>query len=66
MSLIKQLEEAVAALEPSDYADFRAWFERLDSTRFDAAIAADVADGRLDPLAEQALEEAHRGQARDL
>ena len=66
MSNVEDIEEAVAALEPSDFARFRAWFDALAANRFDEAIADDVSKGRLDKLAEQALSDLREGRARPL
>ena len=66
MSNVEDIEDAVAALEPSEFARFRAWFENLATDRFDNAIADDVSEGRLDRLAEQALADLREGRARPL
>ncbi len=54
MSSVAEIEKAVAELPPEEFAAFRAWFERLDSERFDQRIAQDAASGRLDFLANEA------------
>ncbi len=66
MSTIEDIEEAVAALSGDDYARFRAWFDQLDADRFDARIARDAATGKLDALADRAVEDYREGKARDL
>jgi hypothetical protein len=63
---IEDLEKAVAKLPPEDLARFRAWFEQFDAARFDEKIARDVASGKLDRPADQALDDFRKGRAREL
>lgn len=55
MSNVAEIEKAVAALAPNEFARFRVWFDDLLAERFDQAIADDIARARLDDRAEQAL-----------
>jgi len=66
MTTIEDIEKAVAQLRSDELDKFRAWFEEFDATRFDAKIERDVKAGRLDPLAEKAIAEFQKGQAREL
>ena len=66
MSTIDEIEKAVAALEPQEFARFLSWFDSLAANRFDEAIADDVSRGRLDGFAEQALDDVREGRARPL
>jgi hypothetical protein len=63
---IEDLEKAVAKLPPGDLARFRAWFETFDASRFDDKIERDAKAGRLDRLADQALDDFRKGRAREL
>ncbi len=63
---IKDLENAVAELPPDQYAEFRAWFERLDAARFDQRIERDALAGKLDGLAATAMDEFRKGRAREI
>ena len=63
---IEDLEQAVAKLPPEDLARFRAWFEEFDAARFDQKIERDAKAGRLDRLAEQAIDDLRKGRAREL
>lgn len=54
---LKDLEQAVADLPPDDLARFRAWFEAFDAARFDDKIERDARAGRLDRLAEAAIDD---------
>jgi hypothetical protein len=63
---IEDIEKAVAELPPDQLARFRDWFERFDAARFDQKIERDAAAGRLDGLAEQAIDDFRKGRAREL
>jgi hypothetical protein len=63
---IEDLERAVAKLPPDQFAEFRTWFEALDAARFDEKIERDAKAGKLDALADQAIDDLHKGRAREL
>jgi hypothetical protein len=63
---IEDLENAVAKLPPEDLVRFRAWFEEFDAARFDQKIERDAKSGKLDRLADQALDDFRKGRAREL
>jgi hypothetical protein len=63
---IEDLEKAVAKLPPNDLARFRAWFEEFDAARFDQKIERDAKAGKLDRLADQAIDDLRKGRAREL
>jgi len=66
MSNVEDIEKAVESLQPAELAQFRAWFEAFDAEVFYQKIAADMSSGRLDRLAEQALDGHRQGRAREL
>ena len=55
MSRVEDAESLVAELTPAELADFRRWFTEFDAGIWDRQLDADVADGKLDRLAERAL-----------
>ncbi len=59
---IQDIETAVAQLTPEQLADFRAWFAAYDAQSWDQQLAADVAAGRLDALADEALRDLREGR----
>ena len=63
---IEDLEKAVATLPPDDLARFRAWFDEFDAARFDQKIERDAKAGKLDRLAEQAIDDLRKGRSREL
>ena len=63
---IEQIKEAVLQLPPADLASFCAWFNELDSDIWDKQFELDVTEGHLDALANEALQDVHRGRCTDL
>jgi len=63
---IEDLEKAVAKLPPEQFAEFRAWFEALDAARFDQKIERYAKAGKLDRLADEAIDDYRKGRAREL
>jgi hypothetical protein len=57
MGSVKEIEEAVLRLSASEFALFRAWFAEHDAEAWDRRIEDDIAAGRLDALADEALED---------
>ncbi len=66
MSSVEEIEQAVQGLSPEQLAAFRAWFAEFDSAIWDRKIEQDVAAGRLDSLAAEALGELRQGSCTDL
>jgi len=63
---IEDLEKAVAKLPPAELARFRAWFDEFDAAHFGQKIERDAKAGKLNRLAEQAIEDLRKGRAREL
>lgn len=66
MSTVQEIQKAVRHLSPEDLAAFRAWFAEFDASVWDRQLEEDVAAGRLDPLAEEALQDLREGRCTDL
>lgn len=66
MSTIPEIEKAVQSLGPDDLAKFRIWFAEFDGAEWDRQIEKDVAEGRLDRLAEEALTDLREGRCKEL
>ncbi len=66
MTTVQEIEVAVTQLSPEDLAVFRAWFAEFDATIWDRQFEDDVAAGRLDALADEALRDLHEGRCSDL
>jgi hypothetical protein len=65
MSTIEEIEDAVRRLSSKELATFRAWFAQFDAAAWDRQIEDDVAAGRLDALAEEALNDLREGRCTD-
>ena len=63
---IQELEQAVIQLPPKELARFRKWFEEFDAQAWDKQLDADAKSGKLDKIAEQALNNYRAGKAKEL
>ena len=66
MTKLEQIEKSVEALSKDELQKFAEWFAELQAQRWDRQIEEDVAAGRLDKLAEEALSEFKAGRTRPL
>ena len=66
MSTIQEIEDAIRQLPSEDLAALRAWFAEFDAEKWDRQFEEDVAAGRLDHLADEALRDLHEGRCTDL
>jgi hypothetical protein len=66
MSTVQEIQEAVSHLPPEELTAFRAWFAEFDAKLWDRQLEVDVAAGRLDQLAEEALKDLREGRCTDL
>ncbi|MFO0889122.1 MAG: hypothetical protein U0790_08275 [Isosphaeraceae bacterium] len=66
MSTVDEIEEAIRKLPDEDLAALRAWFAEFDAAAWDRQFERDVAEGRLDALAEEALLDWREGRCTDL
>jgi len=63
---IDEIEQAVRQLSQQDLASFRAWFAEFDAECWDRQLEEDVAAGRLDQLAKEAVRDLHEGRCTEL
>jgi hypothetical protein len=66
MTTVHDIESAVSSLSPEELSRFRDWFFEFDARVWDRKFEADVAAGRLDRLAAEALAEHRAGRSRPL
>ncbi len=66
MSTVPEIENAVQKLSPGELSAFRDWFQTFDATAWDKQFEEDVAAGRLDALADEAIRDLRDGRCRDL
>jgi hypothetical protein len=53
--LLSEIEAAIQRLSPEELRSLRRWFAEYDAQLWDAEFERDVAEGRLDALAEEAI-----------
>jgi hypothetical protein len=66
MSTVDEIEQAIRNLEPHDLVALRQWFASFDTELWDRQLEQDVAAGRLNWLAEEALRNLSEGRCTDL
>jgi hypothetical protein len=62
MGSVKEIEQAVLGLSQAELAAFRTWFAEFDAEAWDRRIEDDVAAGRLDALADEAVDDLRAGR----
>jgi len=55
MTTVQEIKKALARLPPDKLAEFRSWFSEFDATQWDKQFETDAESGKLDTLANQAL-----------
>lgn len=66
MRNIQQIEEEISQLPPTKLAEFRAWFEKFDSEIWDKQFEKDVKSGKLDKIAQKAIEDFNNGNFKQI
>ena len=62
---VNEIEDAVLRLTPVELDAFRTWFIEFDAATWDRQMEDDVATGRLDALADEALKDLRSGGCTD-
>jgi hypothetical protein len=60
---LQQLEKTISELPLDQLAKFREWFLKFDADKWDQQFEGDVAAGRLDRLADEAIGEHGAGKS---
>jgi hypothetical protein len=66
MSKVERMKKQIQSLSEAELAQFRAWFVEFDWAMWDRQLERDVADGKLDALAEKALRDHASGKTTSL
>ncbi|MDF1883671.1 hypothetical protein JHD49_06940 [Sulfurimonas sp. SAG-AH-194-C21] len=66
MSSLIMIEEEIENLPEHDFIVLREWFQDLDSKKWDKRIEDDATDGKLDDLANTALNDFKNGKHKAL
>lgn len=63
---VLEIEKAVLSLPLNELEDFRAWFDNFDAAVWDKQFEEDVTAGKLDEIAEKAVEDFKKGNFKEL
>ena len=64
MLTLEQIEAAILQLSPDQFHQLLEWFLELDHQRWDEQLERDIADGKLEALAEEAIADFETGSYR--
>ncbi|MBW4557599.1 MAG: hypothetical protein KME59_17005 [Trichormus sp. ATA11-4-KO1] len=64
MLTLEQIEAAILKLPPDKFQILMEWFLNLDYQRWDEQLEKDIADGKLDALAQEAISDFEVGNYR--
>jgi len=64
MSQVEMLEQTIKQLSPGELAAFRSWFIEFDVAEWDRQIEMDCETGKLDRLAQSAIDEHKAGKTK--
>jgi hypothetical protein len=66
MLTLEQIESAILQLSPDEYKKLIEWFADLDYQRWNKQLEKDIADGKLEALAQEAIAEFKAGHCREI
>ena len=66
MSEVEQIESAILRLTAQEFRQIAAWIAELEQSRWDEQLERDVAAGRLDHLAAEAIADYQSGRTREV
>ncbi len=66
MLTIEQIEAAILELPPDKFHQLLEWFSELDYRRWDEQLEQDIATGKLEDLAQEAIADFEAGRYREI
>jgi hypothetical protein len=63
---LDQIEAAILTLSLDEFQRLRQWILDVDYQRWDEQLEQDIADGKLEALAEEAISEFKAGRCREI
>lgn len=66
MSTLVEIESAIQNLSPNELNEFRGWFADYNMKTWDNQLLGDIQNGRLDTLAQEALDEFSSGAGTEI
>ncbi|WP_013321359.1 hypothetical protein [Gloeothece verrucosa] len=62
----EQIEAAILQLPSEEFCKLREWFYELDEQRWDEQLEKDIAEGKLEALAQEAIADFEAGNCRQI
>lgn len=66
MGKVEKIEQQIRELSAKELSELRTWFADFDAEAWDRQIKADAQAGKLDGLAQQALEQYKAGKTKPI
>ncbi len=66
MTTIDDIKVAITQLSPEALHELRAWYEQFDAQRWDEQMMTDIAAGRFDQFAEEAIRAFQSGETTEV
>jgi hypothetical protein len=66
MSTLEQIEAAILTLPSEEFQRLKQWLSDVDYQRWDEQLEQDIANGKLDALAEEAIADFKAGHFREI
>jgi hypothetical protein len=66
MSNLEQIEAAILSLPSNEFEKLKQWFLDLDYERWDEQLEQDIADGKLEAFAQEAIAEFEAGHCHEI
>lgn len=66
MTTVQEIEKAVSDLTPKDLVRFRTWYEAFDAAEWDKQFEDDVKSGKLDKIAQKAIQDFKKGNFKEI
>ncbi len=63
---LKELKKSISQLPPEKLSEFRSWYEKFDSDYWDRQLAEDIKEGKLDSIANEAINEYKKGNFKEI
>lgn len=66
MRKVEEIEQCIEKLSKNEFESLRRWFFNYDAQAWDSQIFSDAESGKLDKLADEAINDFRTGKASDL
>lgn len=63
---LKQIEAAILQLSPDEFRQLPEWFFQLDNQHWNQQLEKDIADGKLEDLAQEAIADFNIGRYQEI